>query len=173
MANFKDDKSSFQNNFIDKYGAEFPCVPRDDGGATFNIVLDNQNWGGPVYLIKPDSTFILGRENGMEQDLIDAGIKPHQCVTPGTTKPVVALRQSMARVLQMTPNSIKLDVLTEGTYSVTVYAIDGQQLAVIPAETFSKGLHSLNLAAKVFVDGIYIIKVKGGVFTNCQKVICR
>ena len=173
MANFKDDKSSFQNNFIDRYGAEFPCVPRDDGGATFNIVLDNQNWGGPVYLIKPDSTFILGSENGMEQDLIDAGIKPHQCVTPVTTKPVVPLRQSMAKVVQIDRNSVKLNVLTEGAYGMTIYAIDGQQQAVIPAETFLKGLHSLKLTAKVFMDGIYIIKIKGGTFTNCQKVICR
>lgn len=80
--NFSDSKSSFQTNFITKYGAKSVCVPKEDGGTTFNTALKNQNYGGPTYLICPNKTVIGNVSQNIsatESDIIKAGIKPHVC----------------------------------------------------------------------------------------------
>ncbi len=86
-ANFSDNKSSFQSNFIDKYGVETPCVPREDGGSEFNTLLDNQNYGGPTYLIYPDKSLLGSMDQNIfaeEKDIIAAGITEHSCNTKTT-----------------------------------------------------------------------------------------
>lgn len=80
--NFSDSKSSFKNNFIDKYGAKSVCIPKEDGGSTFNTALKNGNYGGPTYLIRPDKSVIgesWGSHHAKEQDIKNEGIKPHEC----------------------------------------------------------------------------------------------
>ena len=173
MANFKDDKSSFQTDFIDKNGAEFPCVSKDEGAKDFQTATNNGNWGGPVYLIKPDKTFFKGTGNGDEKDLINAGIKPHQCVTPVIKNPVNTVKHNEVRVLQMNRNNLKVKVLNTGAYAFAIYSVDGQRLMVIPVVVYQVGLHTVNFADDALTGGIYIATITGCTGIHSQRVFCR
>ena len=70
--NFSDSKANFQSGFITPLGV---CVPKEDGGSTFNTILSNANYGGPTYLIKPDKSFT--KNPSLISTLTSLGVQPH------------------------------------------------------------------------------------------------
>lgn len=173
-ANFGDNKSSFQSEFIDKYGVETPCVPKEDGGSEFNTLLDNQGMGGPTYLIYPDKS-LLGSANQFifaeEKDITEAGITEHSCNTKIATSLHKKEYSPSVQISNISKNSFAVKVLENGVYSLSLYSAKGQLKTRISKMALSVGTHTLNWEKGTPANGVYFVEIDNRAIVSRQKVV--
>ena len=178
--NFSNNKSTFQTGFIDKYGVETPCVPKEDGGTTFNTALPNQNssgssYGGTCFFIKPDKTFIgdAGASPmvvASEQDIIDAGIQPHTCNTSIAQK-LNSIKVNNNLIIQkLYKSGFTVKVLKDDVYSISFYSVNGK-LKTTLSKRLAIGSHQISFEKGMLANGIYLIETRCGQNVTRQKVI--
>lgn len=165
--NFSDSKSAFEG-WIDTYDCTHPGVAKEEGGSEFNTNLDNQNYGGPQYLIKPDKSFI---RNPSTSEIDDAGEnEQHACPTPITheLKPKINSTISFQKI---TRSGFTVAVLKDGVYSICFYSANGQLKEVVPETYLPIGSHKINFKRGKLANGVYFVEMRNGRNVTRQKVI--
>ncbi len=151
IANFSDSKSTFQS-WASQNNAKCKCIPKEDGGADFNTVLNNDNWGGPKYLIYPDKTF---KKEASETDIINAGIQEHVCgaiyMNLSTPNGGETLEQNSTCTIKWSSNvsgNLKIELLKGGSLDKT-----------ITASTPNNGSYDWDITTDYVVGDDYKIKI--------------
>ena len=165
--NFSDSKSAFEG-WIDTYDCTHPGVAKEEGGSKFNIELDNNNYGGPKYLIKPDKTFI---KSPTASEIDNAGgNKQHVCTTAITHKSKDHSNSSIS-FQKITKSNFTVNVLKEDVYSISFFAANGQLKEVIPEKLLSIGSHNISWEKGKIANGVYFVEMRNGRNVTRQKVI--
>jgi hypothetical protein len=165
--NFSDSKSSFLN-WIDQQNCTHPCVAKEEGGSQFNTNLNNQNYGGPKYLIKPDKTF---KKSPTAAEIDNAGGNvQHVCPTAITHK-VKNHTKSSIIFQRITKSNFTVTVLKEVGYSFSFYTASGQLKEAIPEKPFSVGTHSITWGKGKIANGVYFVEMKNGQDITRQKLV--
>jgi hypothetical protein len=165
--NFSDSKSAF-TSWISQQNATHPCVAKEEGGREFNIELENNNYGGPKYLIKPDKTF---KKYPTTSEIDNAGGNvQHVCPTDiiHSTKDKINSSISFQKI---TKSNFTVNVSKEGVYSISFYTASGQLKEVISERLLSVGSHKVNWEKGKLANGVYFVETKSGKNITRQKVI--
>lgn len=165
--NFSDSKSAFAS-WIDQQNCTHPCVAKEEGGSEFNINLDNNNYGGPKYLIKPDKTF---KTSPTASEIDDAGGNvQHVCPTDIIHKLKDNINSNIS-FHNITKSNFTVNVLKEGIYSISFYTANGQLKEVVPETFLSIGSHKITWKSRNLANGVYFVEMKNGPNVTRQKVI--
>jgi hypothetical protein len=90
-ANVRNVEEDFRYYYVEKFGVKTIAVSSENGGAAFDSALNNSGMSGNFYLIKPDRSVIGDSEQiALEDDIIGAGIKPHQYTIKDTVSPKIS-----------------------------------------------------------------------------------
>ena len=167
--NFSDSKSAFEG-WIDTYDCTHPGVAKEEGGSEFNINLDNDNYGGPKYLIKPDKTF---KTSPTTSEIDDAGVNvQHVCPTAITHKSKGNINSSIS-FQKITKSNFTVNVLKEGVYSISFYTANGQLKEIVRETFLSIGTHKINWKSSKLGNGVYFVEMRNGKNVTKQKVILK
>lgn len=67
--------------------------------------------------------------------------------------------------------SIEIDLFEDAEIEVTVYNLEGQELAVLQKGFLSKGIHKFEFDASEFPSGVYLYKVSSPVYSQTKKML--
>ena len=154
-------------NWCNDNNVQYPACYHAEGGADFNIVLDNNNYGGPKYWIKPDKTF----KSYSSSDVTNAGIQEHICGTHITHELDKDKISNNISFLKVTKNGFSVDVLKDGVYSISFYSAKGQLKTMVSERFLSAGSHQLSFEKGKLANGVYFVEVRNGKNVTRQKVI--
>ncbi len=153
-------------SWCNSYNVEYPACYHAEGGADFNIELDNDNYGGPKYWISPDKSF----KDYSSSDVSNAGLQEHVCAVPITNNLNKEIINTNISLYNLNKNGFSLKVLEADNYTISFYSVNGKLKS-----TFSKilaiGSHQISFEKGTFASGVYLVELSNGQTVTRQKTV--